>query len=258
MHEIQETEIDISNQPEKMHETEIDVSNQPKKMHETEIDVSNQPNKMHETEIDVSNQSNPSLSTPPSQALPSPQEIDVAENMNEQSPQAAAARASSPGVAVVRTIYCNDRDSNLNHGYFKVPYLSFTGNSIRTTKYGVVTFLPKCLFEQFRKVANLYFLVISILSSTPVSPATNPVSPISNVLPLIIVVFVSLVKEAWEDWKRLQNDEVGDIVKVSTSPLRHLRALHQNRRRSSHHLQPRLKILAPHRFRIQWRMTMMI
>ncbi|KAH7839350.1 hypothetical protein Vadar_003055 [Vaccinium darrowii] len=142
----------ISNQPKKMHEmqeTEIDILNQPKKMHETEIDISKQPKIMHETEIDVSNLSNPSLSTPPSQTLPSPQEIDVADNMNEQSPQvAAAARASSPGVALVRTIYCNDRDSNLNHGYFKVPNLSFTGNSIRTTKYGVVTFLPKCLFEQ--------------------------------------------------------------------------------------------------------------
>ncbi|XAR64986.1 Phospholipid-translocating ATPase [Bertholletia excelsa] len=77
------------------------------------------------------------------------------------------------------------------------------GNSISTTKYNILTFLPKGLFEQFRRVANLYFLMISILSSTPVSP----VSPITNVLPLSIVLFVSLVKEAWEDWKRLQNDK---------------------------------------------------
>ncbi|KAL6983575.1 Phospholipid-transporting ATPase 3 [Sarracenia purpurea var. burkii] len=45
--------------------------------------------------------------------------------------------------------------------------------------------------------------MISILSSTPVSP----VSPITNVLPLSMVLFVSLVKEAWEDWKRFQNDK---------------------------------------------------
>ncbi|XP_052173708.1 phospholipid-transporting ATPase 3 [Diospyros lotus] len=93
-----------------------------------------------------------------------------------------------------RTIFCNDRDANL--------LVKFRANSISTTKYHVLTFLPKGLFEQFRRVANLYFLMISILSSTPVSP----VSPITNVLPLSIVLFVSLVKEAWEDWKRFQND----------------------------------------------------
>ncbi|KZV53133.1 phospholipid-transporting ATPase 3-like [Dorcoceras hygrometricum] len=125
-----------------------------------------------------------------------------------------------------RMVFCNDRDANtLAH---------FKENSVSTTKYDVFTFLPKGLFEQFRRVANLYFLMISILSCTPVSP----VSPITNVLPLTLVLLVSLVKEAWEDWKRFQNDmainnsstevlqdqkwasipwkklQVGDIVKV--------------------------------------------
>ncbi|MCD7464543.1 Phospholipid-transporting ATPase 3 [Datura stramonium] len=77
------------------------------------------------------------------------------------------------------------------------------GNSVSTTKYDVLTFLPKGLFEQFRRVANLYFLMISILSCTPISP----VSPITNVLPLSLVLLVSLIKEAWEDWKRFQNDK---------------------------------------------------
>ncbi|XP_020973107.1 phospholipid-transporting ATPase 3 [Arachis ipaensis] len=112
--------------------------------------------------------------------------------------------------------------------------LPLHGNSISTTKYNVLTFLPKGLFEQFRRVANLYFLSISILSTTPISP----VSPITNVLPLSLVLLASLIKEAWEDWKRFQNDmainnkmvdvlqdqrwvsvpwkalQVGDIVKV--------------------------------------------
>ncbi|KAG8383136.1 hypothetical protein BUALT_Bualt05G0153300 [Buddleja alternifolia] len=125
-----------------------------------------------------------------------------------------------------RTVFCNDRDANA--------LAKYKGNSVSTTKYDVFTFLPKGLFEQFRRVANLYFLMISILSCTPVSP----VSPITNVLPLTLVLLVSLVKEAWEDWKRFQNDmsinnstievlqdqkwvfipwkklQVGDIVKV--------------------------------------------
>ncbi|XP_004509930.1 phospholipid-transporting ATPase 3-like [Cicer arietinum] len=125
-----------------------------------------------------------------------------------------------------RTIFCNDREANLP--------VRFKGNSISTTKYNFLTFLPKGLFEQFRRVANLYFLTISILSTTPISP----VSPITNVLPLSLVLLVSLIKEAFEDWKRFQNDmsinnnmidvlqdqkwesipwkklQVGDIIKV--------------------------------------------
>ncbi|KAL2904259.1 Phospholipid-transporting ATPase 3 [Bienertia sinuspersici] len=132
-----------------------------------------------------------------------------------------------------RTIFCNDREANA--------LTKFKGNSVSTTKYNVLTFLPKGLFEQFRRVANLYFLTISILSWTPMSP----VSPITNVAPLSMVLIISLVKEAFEDWKRFQNDlsinnslvdvlqgekweripwkrlQVGDIVRVwclSTSP----------------------------------------
>ncbi|MFS7958698.1 putative P-type phospholipid transporter [Helianthus anomalus] len=93
-----------------------------------------------------------------------------------------------------RTVFCNDRDAN--------HLAKYKGNAVSTTKYNVITFLPKGLYEQFRRVANLYFLTISCLSFTPVSP----VSPITNVIPLSLVLFVSLVKEAFEDWKRLQND----------------------------------------------------
>ncbi|KAJ0037283.1 hypothetical protein Pint_23116 [Pistacia integerrima] len=93
-----------------------------------------------------------------------------------------------------RNIHCNDREANQ-------PF-RFKGNSIATTKYNVLTFLPKGLFEQFRRVANCYFLMISILSTTPMSP----VNPVTNVVPLSLVLLVSLIKEAWEDWKRFQND----------------------------------------------------
>ncbi|KAL1807211.1 hypothetical protein ACET3Z_030279 [Daucus carota] len=94
-----------------------------------------------------------------------------------------------------RTVFCNDREANA--------LASFKGNSISTTKYNLLTFLPKGLYEQFRRLANCYFLMISLLSFTPVSP----VSPYTNVAPLAIVLIVSLIKEAFEDWKRLQNDK---------------------------------------------------
>ncbi|XP_039064213.1 phospholipid-transporting ATPase 3-like [Hibiscus syriacus] len=64
-----------------------------------------------------------------------------------------------PQAPAYRTIYCNGRDANFVHRY--------RGNSISTTKYNFFTFLPKGLYEQFRRVANLYFLMVSILSATP-------------------------------------------------------------------------------------------
>jgi len=36
-------------------------------------------------------------------------------------------------------------------------------NYITTSKYNVVTFLPKNLFEQFQRIANAYFLFLLVL-----------------------------------------------------------------------------------------------
>ncbi len=36
---------------------------------------------------------------------------------------------------------------------------SYTTNFVRTTKYTILDFLPKTLFDQFRRAANFYFLV---------------------------------------------------------------------------------------------------
>ncbi|XP_008803426.2 LOW QUALITY PROTEIN: phospholipid-transporting ATPase 3 [Phoenix dactylifera] len=118
----------------------------------------------------------------------------VGAELRQASSQTVRLGRVQPQAPTHRTIYCNDREANLP--------VRFKGNSISTTKYNILTFIPKGLFEQFRRVANLYFLMISVLSTTPISP----VSPITNVLPLSLVLLVSLVKEAFEDWKRFQND----------------------------------------------------
>jgi len=36
-------------------------------------------------------------------------------------------------------------------------------NHITTSKYSVITFLPKNLFEQFQRIANAYFLFLLVL-----------------------------------------------------------------------------------------------
>lgn len=57
-------------------------------------------------------------------------------------------------------------------------------------------FIPKNLFEQFRRVANVYFLIIAIVTLTP----TSPVKPGAFLLALVIVLGATAIKEAVEDW----------------------------------------------------------
>lgn len=95
-----------------------------------------------------------------------------------------------------RIVQCNKSESTHHE------HKDYKANSISTTKYNVATFLPKGLYEQFRRVANLYFVCVAALSLTPFSP----VSPITTWAPLLIVIGISMLKEALEDYKRHKQD----------------------------------------------------
>ncbi|XP_057415558.1 putative phospholipid-transporting ATPase 9 [Lotus japonicus] len=100
------------------------------------------------------------------------------------------------GPGFSRKVYCNDPD----RAYSSLQY--YGDNYVSTTKYTLATFLPKSLFEQFRRVANFYFLVCAILSFLPVSPY----SAFSNVFPLVVVVAATMIKEFIEDFQRKKQD----------------------------------------------------
>ncbi|KAI3737716.1 hypothetical protein L2E82_27727 [Cichorium intybus] len=89
--------------------------------------------------------------------------------------------------------------------------LKYCSNYISTTKYNVITFLPKALFEQFRRVANVYFLLAAVLSLTPVSPF----SAYSMIAPLAFVIGLSMAKEAVENWHRFMQDMKVNMRKVN-------------------------------------------
>lgn len=91
-----------------------------------------------------------------------------------------------------RLVFCNEPNLH-KHKQYKYP-----NNYVSTTKYNIVTFFPRALFEQFRRVANLYFLLAAVLSVTSLAPF----SPVSVISPLVFVVGISMLKEAMEDWKR--------------------------------------------------------
>lgn len=61
---------------------------------------------------------------------------------------------SDGGPVPLRTFEINDILHNTR---------SFRSNKIDTSKYNIITFIPKNLIEQFSKLANIYFLLMMIL-----------------------------------------------------------------------------------------------
>ncbi|XP_026422131.1 probable phospholipid-transporting ATPase 4 [Papaver somniferum] len=112
---------------------------------------------------------------------------------------------SLQGPGFSRVVFCNQ--SRLHR---RAP-LKYVSNYISTTKYNILTFLPKAIFEQFRRVANLYFLMAACFSLTSVAPF----SPVSMIAPLAFVVGLSMAKEALEDWRRFMQDMKVNSRKVS-------------------------------------------
>lgn len=91
-------------------------------------------------------------------------------------------------------------------------------NAITTTKYSILTWLPKSLWEQFRRIANVYFLGISVLmligTYAPYIFAT-PLDPFSTVVTLIFVLMVTSVKEGLEDLERARSDNDENMSKAT-------------------------------------------
>ncbi|KAK1278519.1 Phospholipid-transporting ATPase 1 [Acorus gramineus] len=81
----------------------------------------------------------------------------------------------------------------------------FAGNSIRTSKYSVLTFLPRNLYEQFHRVAYLYFLLIAVLNQLPQLAVFGRTA---SILPLAFVLLVTAVKDAYEDYRRHRSDRI--------------------------------------------------
>ncbi|MCO5558139.1 hypothetical protein L7F22_011716 [Adiantum nelumboides] len=108
------------------------------------------------------------------------------------------------GPGFSRVVFCSQPERH------RVKPFKYRSNYVSTTKYNILTFLPKALFEQFRRVANMYFLFTAALSLTPLTPF----SASSVILPLALVVGVSMIKEAIEDWRRYLQDREVNTRKV--------------------------------------------
>jgi phospholipid-translocating ATPase len=83
------------------------------------------------------------------------------------------------------------------------PIINFPSNRVVTSKYSVLSFLPKNLFEQFRRFANVFFLLLIILQAFK---EFETVDPFVVALPTVVIVLVTALKDGVEDLKRHQTD----------------------------------------------------
>jgi phospholipid-transporting ATPase len=106
-------------------------------------------------------------------------------------------------------------------------------NMIQTTKYSPVTFFPKVksndvrflkmthdlkyccfaqnLFEQFRRLFNVYWLMQCVVV---LIPGFSPVSPLSTIGGFAFVLGVTCVKDAYEDYQRYLADSEANNLPV--------------------------------------------
>ncbi|XP_048358974.1 phospholipid-transporting ATPase IC [Sphaerodactylus townsendi] len=91
----------------------------------------------------------------------------------------------------------------------------YSGNAIKTYKYNPITFLPLNLFEQFKRAANFYFLILLILQSIP---QITTLAWYTTLIPLLLVLGITAVKDLVDDIIRHRmdneiNNRTCDVIK---------------------------------------------
>ncbi|TFK36370.1 phospholipid-translocating ATPase [Crucibulum laeve] len=112
-----------------------------------------------------------------------------------------------------RTVYVNEGvpEEYYDHKHRVKKERIYTSNQVITSKYTVFTFLPRNLLEQFRRIANMFFLAIAVLQFFP---KFSTISPGVVILPLVIIIGITAAKDGYEDFKRHQSDKKVNYSKV--------------------------------------------
>ncbi|EIN05442.1 phospholipid-translocating P-type ATPase [Punctularia strigosozonata HHB-11173 SS5] len=118
----------------------------------------------------------------------------------------SAASALKPGVipGKRRNVYVNMPLTAMEVDAHGEPVERYVRNKVRTSKYTIVTFVPKNLFEQFYRAANIFFLVMAVAQAFPIFGAA---SPQISMLPLVFILTVTAIKDGIEDYRRASLDE---------------------------------------------------
>ncbi|KAF2988529.1 hypothetical protein EK904_005509 [Melospiza melodia maxima] len=117
-------------------------------------------------------------------------------------------------------VKANDQRFYDQPGFKRTIFLCFkkskyAGNEIKTYKYNPITFLPLNLFEQFKRAANFYFLILLILQAIP---EISTLSWYTTLVPLLLVLGITAVKDLVDDIARHRmdnevNNRTCDVIK---------------------------------------------
>merc|ERR1719397_712741 len=110
--------------------------------------------------------------------------------LSDNSNKSGSSSSSELDMSKYLTIKFDDPEYNKQ---FKYP-----SNIITTSKYTYLNFIPRNLFEQFRRIANWYFLLITILCFIE---EIAPFSYITSILPLVLILSCTAAKDWVEDRK---------------------------------------------------------
>lgn len=92
-----------------------------------------------------------------------------------------------------------------------MPYLD---NTITSSKYTLLSFLPRQLFAQFSKLANCYFMIIAILQMIPSWSTTGTYT---TIIPLLVFISISIIREGYDDIRRhrldrQENEHIATVI----------------------------------------------
>ncbi|XP_043744731.1 phospholipid-transporting ATPase IC isoform X1 [Cervus elaphus] len=92
----------------------------------------------------------------------------------------------------------------MNTVFFCIKESKYANNAIKTYKYNALTFLPMNLFEQFKRAANFYFLVLLILQAIP---QISTLAWYTTLVPLLVVLGITAIKDLVDDVARHKMDK---------------------------------------------------
>ncbi|KAF9581762.1 hypothetical protein BGW38_001105 [Lunasporangiospora selenospora] len=79
----------------------------------------------------------------------------------------------------------------------------FVSNSVTTARYTFYDFLPKQLYAQFSKIANVYFLFVAALQMVP---SWSPTGQFTTLVPLVVFLSIAMAHEGYDDYRRHRQD----------------------------------------------------
>lgn len=109
---------------------------------------------------------------------------------------------ASKGGRSIPVLVPHEEDPLLIDERTKRPYID---NNITSSIYTPYNFLPRQIIFQFSKLANIYFMAVSIMQMIPSWSTTGSYT---TIVPLLVFISISMGREAYDDWRRHRRDSI--------------------------------------------------